>query len=62
MVTNFAAGISSQPLTHGEVLDTMRENSAKIKQLIMKTIELIEIDSQDCACQHALGEYGGFKL
>lgn len=60
MVTNFAAGISPQALTHGEVLDTMRENSEKIKRLLMKTIELT--DMQDCACQHALSEYGGFKL
>lgn len=60
MVTNFAAGISSQPLTHAEVIDTMRENGEKIKRLIMKTIELI--DDQDCTCRHALREYGGFIL
>lgn len=60
MVTNFAAGISSQPLTHGEVLDTMRANSANIRRLMMKAIELI--DDRDCTCRQALREYGGFKL
>jgi 5'-methylthioadenosine phosphorylase len=60
MVTNYAAGISEQPLTHGEVLDTMRDNGEKIKRLIMKSIELIA--DQDCSCRHALREYGGFKL
>lgn len=60
MVTNFAAGISTQPLTHAEVVDTMRNNSENIKHLIMKTIELI--DDADCSCRHALQEYGGFKL
>lgn len=60
MVTNFAAGISPQPLTHGEVLETMRDNGEKIKRLIMTSIEMIS--DQDCTCQHALREYGGFKL
>ena len=61
MVTNYAAGISPLPLTHGEVLDTMRDNSEKIKKLIMKTIELLYPDT-DCSCRHALKEFGGFKL
>lgn len=61
MVTNFAAGISDQPLTHGEVLDAMRANTENIKKLIMSAIELIDLD-QDCACKHVLKEYGGFKL
>ncbi|MDU4961400.1 MAG: S-methyl-5'-thioadenosine phosphorylase [Sporomusaceae bacterium] len=60
MVTNFAAGISSQALTHSEVVDTMRENSARIRTLLMRTIELIA--DTDCACSQALSEYGGFKL
>lgn len=61
MVTNYAAGISTLPLTHGEVLDTMRDNSENIKTLIMKTIELLNPDT-DCSCRHALKEFGGFKL
>lgn len=61
MVTNFAAGISPQPLTHSEVLETMQANAENIKQLIMAAIERLDADS-DCACKHALDEYGGFKL
>jgi 5'-methylthioadenosine phosphorylase len=61
MVTNFAAGISPQPLTHHEVLETMQANTENIKQLILATIKRLEPDT-DCACQHALAEYGGFKL
>ena len=60
MVTNFAAGISPQPLTHAEVVETMRENGEKMKRLIMNTIE--HIDDQECSCRHALREYGGFVL
>lgn len=61
MVTNFAAGISPQPLTHHEVLETMQANAENIKQLIMATIERLDAEA-DCACKHALAEYGGFKL
>lgn len=61
MVTNFAAGISPQPLTHGEVLDTMQANTENIRRLVMATIKLVDPD-QDCPCRHALAEYGGFKL
>ena len=61
MVTNFAAGISSQPLTHSEVVETMNANTENIKRLIMATIKIMEPE-KDCACQHALAEYGGFKM
>lgn len=61
MVTNYAAGISPLPLTHGEVLDTMRDNTEKFKKLIMASIAMIDPDL-DCLCRHALAEYGGFKL
>ena len=61
MVTNFAAGISTQPLTHHEVLETMQANTENIKQLILAAIERLEPE-KDCACKHALAEYGGFKL
>ena len=61
MVTNFAAGISPLPLTHHEVLETMKENTEKFKSLIMESIAAIEPDT-DCACKHALSEYGGFQL
>ncbi|WP_425060994.1 S-methyl-5'-thioinosine phosphorylase [Sporomusa carbonis] len=61
MVTNFAAGISPQPLTHHEVLETMQANTENIKKLIMAGIERLQPDT-DCVCKHALSEYGGFTL
>ena len=62
MVTNFAAGISPQALTHGEVLEAMAQNSKNIQKLIMKAIELINDDNKQCNCDKRLAEYGGFKL
>jgi 5'-methylthioadenosine phosphorylase len=60
MVTNFAAGISPNPLTHREVLDTMKQNAANIGSLLDRVIESAAVD--DCDCRHALREFGGFKL
>ncbi|MBM7867052.1 S-methyl-5'-thioadenosine phosphorylase [Heliobacterium gestii] len=61
MVTNFAAGISPQVLTHMEVLDAMKANIENIKRMTMRTIAMLEPEA-DCECQHALAEFGGFKL
>ncbi|HMM20514.1 MAG TPA: S-methyl-5'-thioadenosine phosphorylase [Selenomonadales bacterium] len=61
MVTNFAAGISPEPLTHGEVLETMKANTENIKKLVMAAISMVD-PAADCSCRHALKEYGGFKL
>ena len=60
MVTNFAAGISHTPLTPSEVLECMAENSQRLRDLIMKCIELYS--DMDCDCRHALAEYGGFMV
>jgi 5'-methylthioadenosine phosphorylase len=61
MVTNYAAGISSKPLTYGEVLEVMNANTENLKRLFMNVITSIDSET-DCSCQHALTEYGGFKL
>ena len=60
MVTNFAAGISSVPLTPSEVLECMAENALRLRSLIMKCMELYS--DTDCDCRHALAEYGGFMV
>ena len=57
MVTNFAAGISPNLLTHAEVLEAMEKNNANLKKLIMKTIEIMP-GERNCRCGHALGERG----
>jgi len=61
IVTNYAAGISPQPLTHGEVLDIARRNKDNTKRLFKTALSLLDPE-KDCACRHALVEYGGFKL
>jgi 5'-methylthioadenosine phosphorylase len=61
MVTNFAAGISAELLTHKEVLDTMQQNAANIQSLLDQTIKNAD-SNMDCSCHHALAEFGGFKL
>jgi len=60
MVTNFAAGISKELLTHREVFETMQQNSENIRKLLAEAIEAIDPQT-DCACQHALQEFGGFR-
>lgn len=57
LVTNFAAGISSTPLTHEEVMEAMNKNANNLKLLTMKTIEKL-IDSRNCCCSEALKELG----
>lgn len=61
MVTNFAAGISQSSLTYGEVIQIMKQNTEKLKMLLMNTIKMIDHE-ENCHCQQALAEYGGFKI
>lgn len=61
MVTNFAAGISPEALTHQEVLDMMGQMSENIKALILHTIAALD-PAEDCSCHHKLAEHGGFTL
>lgn len=57
MVTNFAAGISPNPLSHGEVLEVMKEISGNISRLIMNTIESIPL-AGSCQCRRGPAEAG----
>lgn len=59
MVTNEAAGIASHPLTHAEVMESMKVLGKKVAQLIEKTIELWTSD-QKCRCASANIELGKF--
>lgn len=49
MVTNYAAGISPDPLTHEEVVGVMAANSEKLRNLAMLSIERIP-DERVCRC------------
>lgn len=63
MVTNFAAGISEEALTHQEVLEAMAEYSNNLKNLILKAVETLPVDQEStCTCESNLEGYGGFKL
>ena len=61
MITNYGAGLSPQNLTHSEVVEIMKQNSAKLRLLLEKTLTRIKA-GEDCSCRHALQEYGGFDM
>lgn len=49
IITNFAAGINQQPLTHKEVVEVMNENQAKLRTLIMDCFTA-EDEKFECNC------------
>ena len=53
MATNWAAGMSDQPLTHEEVVDFMSDNVSKFKKLILRTVDLID-ENSECGCNSIL--------
>jgi len=59
MVTNKAAGIATHPLTHAEVMESMKELEVKVAKLIQATFELWT-PIQKCLCASANGEVGQF--
>lgn len=61
MVTNYAAGISPEALTHHEVVEMMGALAEQLKALILQVIEKVEVN-ESCYCHHRLAEYGGFTL
>ncbi len=62
LVTNLAAGVSPHKLTHKEVYDCMRETNDKLIPFLQKALAKIVQEPLDCECQHALAEFGGFKI
>ncbi|PMQ00917.1 MAG: S-methyl-5'-thioadenosine phosphorylase [Dictyoglomus sp. NZ13-RE01] len=58
LVTNYAAGISKNPLTHEEVLTVMSQNIEKVRKLFMSVIPKIPKE-RNCICKDALKEYKG---
>jgi len=57
MVTNYAAGISKEPLSHQEVLDAMQELSGNISRLIMNLLETMPLEeAADCSCSRIAPE------
>jgi len=59
MVTNEAAGIADHPLSHAEVMKSIKELEINVAQLIQATFELLT-PSQKCLCALANAEVGKF--
>ncbi len=53
VVVNYAAGISSSPLTVKEITEKMKESLEKVDKLIKTTIKNLP-KQRDCACKDAL--------
>ncbi len=62
IVTNMAAGISSRPLSHSEVVEAMDKSISKMEQLINAFIAANENGSIKCDCPRCMTEFGGFQL
>jgi len=54
IVTNYAAGISGQNLTEGEVYQIMRHTASQVRQAILSVVEKLGA-SWDCRCTRARG-------
>ncbi|MDR3587365.1 MAG: S-methyl-5'-thioadenosine phosphorylase [Desulfosporosinus sp.] len=59
MVTNEAAGIATHPLSHAEVMESMKELGIKVARLVQSTFELCTPD-QNCLCASGNREVGKF--
>lgn len=59
MVTNEAAGIATHPLTHTEVIESMKELGEKVAKLLQATFALLT-PGQNCTCATANAEVGKF--
>lgn len=59
MVTNEAAGIADHPLSHAEVMESIKELEINVAQLIQATFKLLT-PSQKCLCASANAEVGKF--
>jgi 5'-methylthioadenosine phosphorylase len=56
-ITNWAAGLNKKPLTHQEVVAVMKENQAKLRELILRSLTMIGQSSVNCYCgQNVAGE------
>lgn len=61
MITNYAAGISEQALTHSEVVEMMSDMAEQLKALLLTAIRNINVDA-DYEAHHRMAEYGGFNV
>lgn len=59
VVTNYAAGLALEPLTHQEVVETMARSSSHLQHLLTTTILSLP-GTGHCRCREALKELGKF--
>jgi 5'-methylthioadenosine phosphorylase len=57
LVTNFAAGISTRPLSHHEVVAAMDKAQVVLRRIIFSVLENVS-ESRPCGCSQAAGEPG----
>lgn len=62
LVTNMAAGLSEHPLSHQEVYDCVAKTNDKIMAFLKKALAALSEKDFDCACLHAIKDFGGFKV
>lgn len=55
-ITNFAAGISPSILTHSEVYEVMKKNTACVRQLLLESTLFIKDAKGQCYCPRILDE------
>jgi 5'-methylthioadenosine phosphorylase len=60
LITNYAAGISKQPLSHQEVVAVMDQAQDVLRRLIMSFLEHTT-DSRPCSCAQAARELGSLQ-
>jgi 5'-methylthioadenosine phosphorylase len=57
LVTNYAAGISKNPLSHREVLEEMARSQEVLRKLIFSALVTLP-EERNCACARAAAELG----
>ncbi len=57
IITNHAAGISPNILTHSEVLQVMKNSTSDVRQLMMESVKYITEDKK-CDCAQILNQTG----
>lgn len=60
MITNYAAGISRNALTHKEVIENMQQMSDNLRGLLLAAIDELP-PSRECECKYSIRELGSLK-
>ena len=52
-ITNWAAGLNKHPLTHHEVVEVMKNNQQKLRELIVGCLTMVIGDNYKCKCDQS---------